>query len=138
MSLHLCAPLSGDACVHVGVQVQVKPLSWGDTTAATRLLHQLYPFVVTIAEDVSGMPTLCRSVAEGGIGFDYRLAMAIPDMWIKLLKEQSDELARSRRFHVLNGMKHIWKNYKEKAFGADELHPVSGTTSQNWGGMGTT
>lgn len=54
------------------------------------------------------------------------------------LREQSDELARSRRFHVLNGMKHIWKNYKEKAFGADELHPVSGTTSQNWGGMGTT
>lgn len=54
------------------------------------------------------------------------------------LREQSDELARSRRVHVLNGMKHIWKNYKEKAFGADELHPVSGTTSQNWGGMGTT
>jgi IS1 family transposase len=54
------------------------------------------------------------------------------------LKEQSDELARSRRTHVLNGMKHIWKNYKEKAFGSDELHPISGTTSQNWGGMGTT
>jgi hypothetical protein len=54
------------------------------------------------------------------------------------LKEQSDELARSRRFHVLKGMKHIWTNYKAKAFGSDELHPVSGTTSQNWGGMGTT
>ena len=34
------------------------------------------------------MPTLCRPVSEGGIGFDYRLAMAIPDMWIKLLKEK--------------------------------------------------
>lgn len=44
-----------------------------------------------MAEDVSGMPTLCRPVAEGGIGFDYRLAMAIPDKWIKLLKHTPDE-----------------------------------------------
>jgi 1,4-alpha-glucan branching enzyme len=36
------------------------------------------------------MPTLCRPVSEGGVGFDYRLAMAVPDMWIKLLKEKSD------------------------------------------------
>jgi len=35
------------------------------------------------------MPALCRPVEEGGIGFDYRLGMAIPDMWIKLLKEQA-------------------------------------------------
>lgn len=46
---------------------------------------------ISIAEDVSGMPLLCRPVAEGGLGFDYRLAMAVPDMWIKLLKEQKDE-----------------------------------------------
>jgi len=44
-----------------------------------------------VAIDVSGMPGLCRPVAEGGVGFDYRLAMAIPDMWIKLLKEQKDD-----------------------------------------------
>lgn len=37
------------------------------------------------------MPTLCRPVEEGGVGFDFRLAMAIPDMWIKLLKEEKDE-----------------------------------------------
>ncbi|KAK3842039.1 MAG: glycoside hydrolase [Linnemannia gamsii] len=57
---------------------------------ANDMLHQLYPNCITIAEDVSGMPTLCRPVSEGGIGFDYRLSMAIPDMWIKLLKEKSD------------------------------------------------
>lgn len=51
------------------------------------MLHELYPDSITIAEDVSGMPALCRSVSEGGIGFDYRLSMAVPDMWIKLLKE---------------------------------------------------
>ena len=32
-----------------------------------------------------------RPVSEGGIGFDFRMAMAIPDLWIKLLKETMDE-----------------------------------------------
>lgn len=54
---------------------------------ANTMLHELYPQVLTIAEDVSGMPALCRPVSEGGLGFDYRLGMAIPDMWIKLLKD---------------------------------------------------
>ncbi|XP_048242029.1 1,4-alpha-glucan-branching enzyme-like [Haliotis rufescens] len=58
---------------------------------ANYMLHSLYPFIITIAEEVSGMPTLCRPVEEGGGGFDYRLAMALPDMWIKYLKESSDE-----------------------------------------------
>ncbi|KAK0634782.1 alpha-glucan branching enzyme [Bombardia bombarda] len=58
---------------------------------ANELLHELYPDVITIAEDVSGMPALCLPLALGGVGFDYRLAMAIPDMWIKILKEQRDE-----------------------------------------------
>ncbi|CAG8726671.1 29437_t:CDS:10, partial [Racocetra persica] len=58
---------------------------------ANEMLHSLYPNIITIAEDVSGMPGLCRPVSEGGVGFDYRLAMAIPDMWIKLLKEVRDD-----------------------------------------------
>lgn len=58
---------------------------------ANELLHELYPDVITVAEDVSGMPALCLPLALGGVGFDYRLAMAIPDMWIKILKEQKDE-----------------------------------------------
>jgi 1,4-alpha-glucan branching enzyme len=47
---------------------------------ANALLHDVYPNVITVAEDVSGMPTLCLPTTIGGIGFDYRLAMAIPDM----------------------------------------------------------
>ncbi|SNX82025.1 probable branching enzyme (be1) [Melanopsichium pennsylvanicum] len=58
---------------------------------ANRLIHEYNPNAITIAEDVSGMPALCRPVSEGGVGFDYRLSMAVPDMWIKLLKEKSDE-----------------------------------------------
>lgn len=57
---------------------------------ANEMLHQIYPECLTIAEDVSGMPALCLALSLGGVGFDYRLAMAIPDMWIKLLKEKSD------------------------------------------------
>ena len=29
-------------------------------------------------------------VSDGGIGFDYRLAMAIPDKWIDYLKNKND------------------------------------------------
>lgn len=58
---------------------------------ANDLMKQLLPkSSVSIAEDVSGMPTLCRPTEEGGFGFDYRLSMAVPDMWIKMLKEQGD------------------------------------------------
>lgn len=58
---------------------------------ANYLIHKLNPYAISIAEDVSGMPTLCRPVVEGGIGFDYRLNMSIPDKWIQLLKEVKDE-----------------------------------------------
>ncbi len=50
---------------------------------------------------------------------------------------QSDELARSRRIHVANAMKHVWKNYKE-VYGKDEMKPMTGKGSDRWGGMGTT
>ncbi len=58
---------------------------------ANTLAHQINPHATTIAEDVSGMPGMARPVDEGGLGFDYRLAMGVPDYWIKLLKEQRDE-----------------------------------------------
>jgi 1,4-alpha-glucan branching enzyme len=58
---------------------------------ANELAHALYPGALCVAEDVSGMVGLCRPLHEGGIGFDYRLAMGLPDYWIKLLKETRDE-----------------------------------------------
>lgn len=58
---------------------------------ANEMLHDIYPDVITIAEDVSGMPALCLPLSLGGIGFDYRLAMAVPDLYIKWLKEKSDD-----------------------------------------------
>ncbi|EJT48281.1 1,4-alpha-glucan branching enzyme [Trichosporon asahii var. asahii CBS 2479] len=75
---------------------------------ANKMIHDLYPNAITIAEDVSGMPTLCRPVDEGGVGFDYRLSMAIPDMWIKILKEKQDEeWDMGNIVHTLTNRRHL-------------------------------
>ena len=58
---------------------------------ANRLIHQFNPNAITIAEEVSGMPGLAAPFDDGGYGFDYRLAMNIPDYWIKTIKEKKDE-----------------------------------------------
>ena len=58
---------------------------------ANRLIHQFNPNAITIAEEVSGMPGLAAPFDDGGFGFDYRLAMNIPDYWIKTIKEKKDE-----------------------------------------------
>jgi 1,4-alpha-glucan branching enzyme len=58
---------------------------------ANRVIHRLRPDAVTIAEDVSGMPGLAVPEMNGGIGFDYRFAMGIPDFWIRLTKDMRDE-----------------------------------------------
>lgn len=58
---------------------------------AATLIQEIKPGAIAIAEDMSGMPGLCRPIAEGGLGFSFRLAMGIPDYWIKLLKHSRDE-----------------------------------------------
>ena len=58
---------------------------------ANELIRQVNPNAVTVAEDMSGMPGMCLPIEDGGIGFDYRLGMGLPDMWIKTVKEKSDE-----------------------------------------------
>lgn len=60
-------------------------------TLANELIHDVNPNAITIAEEVSGMPGLAVKVEDGGYGFDYRMAMNIPDYWIKLTKEFIDE-----------------------------------------------
>lgn len=58
---------------------------------ANTLIHKVKPDAISIAEDVSGMVGVARPAEEGGIGFDYRLSMGVPDYWIKILKEKKDE-----------------------------------------------
>ena len=58
---------------------------------ANELIHKINPHAITVAEDMSGMPGMCIPIKDGGIGFDFRLSMGVPDLWIKLLKEYKDE-----------------------------------------------
>jgi len=58
---------------------------------ANKLIHEFNPGATTIAEEMSGMPGLAAPVDTGGIGFDFRLAMGVPDIWIKMVKEIPDE-----------------------------------------------
>lgn len=60
-------------------------------TLANELIHEVNPKAITIAEEVSGMPGLAAKYKDGGMGFDYRMAMNIPDYWIKTIKEKRDE-----------------------------------------------
>jgi 1,4-alpha-glucan branching enzyme len=85
---------------------------------ATRVIHQVRPDAVVIAEDVSGMPGLARPADRGGIGFDYRFAMGVPDHWIKLTKDQRDEdWSMSGLWHELNN-----RRYDEKTISYAESH----------------
>ena len=58
---------------------------------ANELIRQVNPNAITIAEDMSGMPGMALPIADGGIGFDYRLGMGLPDMWVRTVKERKDE-----------------------------------------------
>ncbi|MDL2290142.1 alpha amylase C-terminal domain-containing protein [Paludibacteraceae bacterium OttesenSCG-928-F17] len=60
-------------------------------TLANKMIHEMRPDAITIAEEMSGMPGIAVKVADGGMGFDYRLAMGIPDFWIKYIKEVKAE-----------------------------------------------
>ncbi len=85
---------------------------------ANTLIHELKSEALSIAEDMSGMPGNCRPVEEGGVGFDYRLGMGIPDEWIKILKHKKDEEW---------GMEEIWnvlsnRRHGEKTVAYTESH----------------
>ncbi len=60
-------------------------------TLANKLIHEFDPHATTVAEEMSGMPGLAAPLSAGGMGFDYRLAMGVPDIWIKMVKEIPDE-----------------------------------------------
>ena len=85
---------------------------------ANEVIHRLRPDAMTVAEDISGMPGLALPVEEGGVGFDYRFAMGVPDNWIRLTKNTPDE-------HWPMG--HLWheltnRRQEEKTISYTESH----------------
>ena len=85
---------------------------------ANELIHKFNPNALTIAEDMSGMPGMCLPISYGGIGFDFRLSMGVPDMWIKMIKEQRDEdWHMGKIWHELSSRRPV-----EKTVGYCESH----------------
>lgn len=58
---------------------------------ANQLIREVRPDAITVAEDMSALPGMCLPIEDGGIGFDFRLSMGDPDMWIKNIREKRDE-----------------------------------------------
>ena len=85
---------------------------------ANELIREVRPDAITIAEDMSGMPGMCLPVKDGGIGFDYRLSMGVPDLWIKIIKERRDEnWSMNQLWHELTS-----RRPQEKTIGYAESH----------------
>lgn len=85
---------------------------------ANTLIHTFKKDAISIAEDVSGIPGLCRTPEDGGLGFDFRLGMGIPDYWIKILKEKSDQdWDIHEMWSTLNN-----RRYKERTIAYAESH----------------
>jgi 1,4-alpha-glucan branching enzyme len=92
-----------DACVYL--------------TLANELIHSIRRGAYTIAEDVSGMPGLCRPIAEGGFGFDARLAMGVPDYWIQTVKRRDEDWDLKKLWYELTT-----RRPGEKVIGYCESH----------------
>ncbi len=85
---------------------------------ANELVRQVDPNAITIAEDTSALPGLCLPIEHSGLGFDYRLAMGEPDMWIRLLKETPDEYWNLNSIYYEMAI----RRPKEKVIGYCESH----------------
>lgn len=114
---------SGEYHEYLGTDTDVDAVNY--LMLANELLHKILPEGTVIAEDVSGMPTLCRPVKEGGIGFDYRLAMAIPDRWIEYLKDRIDE--HWSMYEIMVTLTN--RRYTEKCVAYAESHDQVGIVS---------
>ena len=86
-------------------------------TLANELIHTLRPDAVTTAEDVSGMPGVAAPVSEGGIGFDYRLAMGVSDHWFRLFDLPDETWNMSGLYHEL-----VNRRADERSIGYVESH----------------
>jgi 1,4-alpha-glucan branching enzyme len=87
-------------------------------TLANKLIKLVNPQAITIAEEMSGMPGLAVPVEHGGYGFDFRMAMGVPDYWIKIIKELPDESWNvSELYHELTS-----KRADEKTVSYAESH----------------
>jgi 1,4-alpha-glucan branching enzyme len=76
---------------------------------ANELIKEIKPNSICIAEDMSGMPGMCLPIEYGGIGFDYRLAMGMPDFWVNTLKLNDYDWDMQAMYHELSTSRYMEK-----------------------------
>lgn len=69
---------------------------------ANMLAREVKKDAITIAEDMSGMPGMCLPIKDGGIGFDYRLAMGMSDFWEKSLEKRDEDWDMGQMWYELS------------------------------------
>ncbi|KAK9673873.1 hypothetical protein RND81_12G195300 [Saponaria officinalis] len=95
---------------------------------ANDILHFLHPNIITIAEDATLYPGLCEPSSQGGLGFDYYVNLAAPEMWLSFLENVPDnEWSMSKIVTTLMGNK-IYTN-KMLLYAENHSQSISGGRS---------
>lgn len=105
---------------------------WDPRTLASFAVSQLDAF----GRIVDGScPLLSRAVnCRGG----WPRGRRRPRRWKELIASYLDEEAELARRQAVGMMRHVWRNYEARAWGKDELKPISGTGGEGWGSLGMT
>ncbi|KZV48446.1 1,4-alpha-glucan-branching enzyme 1, chloroplastic/amyloplastic [Dorcoceras hygrometricum] len=98
---------TGNYNEYFGVATDVDAVAY--LMLANDLIHGLFPNAITIGEDVSGMPTFCIPTQDGGVGFDYRLHMAVADEWVEILKKRDEHWKMGDIVHALTNRRWLEK-----------------------------
>ncbi|KAF3564336.1 hypothetical protein DY000_02019867 [Brassica cretica] len=106
---------TGNYTEYFGLETDVDAVNY--LMLVNDMIHGLYPEAVTVGEDVSGMPTFCIPVQDGGVGFDYRLHMAIADKWIEILKKRDEDWKMGDIIYTLTN-----RRWSEKCIAYAESH----------------
>ncbi|EOA19974.1 hypothetical protein CARUB_v10000235mg [Capsella rubella] len=111
----LSVGFTGNYTEYFGLETDVDAVTY--LMLVNDLIHGLYPEAITVGEDVSGMPTFCIPVQDGGVGFDYRLHMAIADKWIEILKKRDEDWQMGDIVYTLTN-----RRWSEKCISYAESH----------------
>ncbi|WZZ92365.1 hypothetical protein YC2023_120944 [Brassica napus] len=111
----LSVGFTGNYTEYFGLETDVDAVNY--LMLVNDMIHGLYPEAVTVGEDVSGMPTFCIPVQDGGVGFDYRLHMAIADKWIEILKKRDEDWKMGDIIYTLTN-----RRWSEKCIAYAESH----------------
>ncbi|CAD5330718.1 unnamed protein product [Arabidopsis thaliana] len=111
----LSVGFTGNYTEYFGLETDVDAVNY--LMLVNDMIHGLYPEAITVGEDVSGMPTFCIPVQDGGVGFDYRLHMAIADKWIEMLKKRDEDWQMGDIIYTLTN-----RRWSEKCISYAESH----------------